>query len=196
MLPRFYQIIDDPSWLDRLCPQGLAFAQIRIKDKAPDEVASLVEASVQKARKYNCILVVNDHWQTAIRSGAEWVHVGQEDLDTVDLDAIRKAKIRIGISTHTEEELDRALACGPDYVALGPIFSPRGKQVAFDPQGLAPLRLWKSKLKIPLIAIGGIRLEQALDVYAAGADTICVVTDVLDAPSPEQRCSAWINLSG
>ena len=139
------------------------------------------------AGAHDCILVVNDYWQQAIDAGADWVHLGQEDLDTADVPALKAAGIRIGISTHTPDELDRALALDPDYVALGPIYEPRGKTVDHAPQGLDRIRQWKARIPCPLVAIGGIRLEQASGVYAAGADSICVITDVLKAADPEQR---------
>ncbi|WP_346909593.1 thiamine phosphate synthase [uncultured Roseibium sp.] len=196
MLPPFYLIVDDPSWLTRLCPVGLRFAQLRIKDKSLPETEKAIRDAVKIARGHDCILVVNDYWHQAIDAGADWVHLGQEDLDTADVAALKAAGIRIGISTHTPAELDRALALDPDYIALGPIYEPRGKIVDHAPQGLDRIRQWKARIPCPLVAIGGIRLEQAADVYAAGADSICVITDVLQATDPEQRCRDWLIEAG
>lgn len=192
MLPAFYLIVDDPVWLTRLCPVGLTFAQLRIKNRNPREIETAIRDALKIARAHDCILVINDYWQQAIDAGADWVHLGQEDLDTADISALKAAGIRIGISTHTSAELDRALALDPDYVALGPIYEPRGKMVDHAPQGLDRIREWKTRIPCPLVAIGGIRLEQASDVYAAGADSICVITDVLKATDPEQRCRDWL----
>ena len=192
MLHPFYLIVDAPNWLTRLCPAGLRFAQLRIKDKSAPEIAALIREGLAIARRYGCDLVINDYWQQAIAVGADWVHLGQEDLDTADIQAIKRAGIKIGISTHTPEELDRALDCDPDYVALGPIYEARGKKVDYAPQGLERIADWKQRLACPLIAIGGIRLEQAATVYAAGADSICVITDVLNAPDPEKRLQDWL----
>ncbi|MBD1545894.1 thiamine phosphate synthase [Labrenzia aggregata] len=196
MLPPFYLIVDDPSWLARLCPVGLKFAQLRIKDKSLPDISEAIRRGLEIARRYDCILVVNDYWQQAIDAGADWVHLGQEDLDTADVPALKRAGIRIGISTHTPAELERALALEPDYVALGPIFEPRGKTVDHAPQGLDRIREWKARIPCPLVAIGGIRVEQAAEVYAAGADSICVITDVLKAADPEQRCRNWLTEAG
>lgn len=192
-LPPFYLIVDHPDWLERLCPVGLRLAQLRLKDIDPEEIRGHCSAALAIARQHDCLLVVNDHWRAAIETGADWVHLGQEDLDTADLPALRRAGIKLGISTHTPLELDRALACDPDYVALGPIYKPRGKKVSHAPQGLARITEWKTRISCPLVAIGGIRLEQAPGVYAAGTDSICVITDVLNADDPEQRCRDWLN---
>ncbi|SHM05762.1 thiamine-phosphate diphosphorylase [Roseibium suaedae] len=194
VLDRFYLIIDSPEWLDRLCPEGLRLAQLRIKE--PDEtLPDLVSRTLRTARKYGCTLVINDHWQAAIDAGADWLHLGQEDLDTADIKAIRKAGLKLGLSTHTPEELDRALTFDPDYVALGPIFPARGKVVDYAPQGIARLSSWKARINVPLIAIGGIRIEHAESLFEAGADSICVITDVLADADPEARCRAWIAAS-
>lgn len=192
MLHPFYLIVDDPNWLTRLCPAGLRFAQLRVKDKPAPEVAALIRKGLAIARRYDCDLVINDYWQQAIAAGADWVHLGQEDLDTADIQAIKRAGIKIGISTHTPEELNRALDCDPDYVALGPIYEARGKKVDYAPQGLERIGIWKQRIACPLVAIGGIRLEQAAAVYAAGADSICIITDVLNAPDPEKRLQDWL----
>nr|WP_246476088.1 thiamine phosphate synthase [Roseibium litorale] len=177
--------------MDRLCPEGLRFAQLRIKE--PDgTLPQAVARTLEKARAYNCTLVINDHWQAAIDSGADWLHLGQEDLDTADIKAIRKSGLKLGISTHTPEELDRALGFEPDYIALGPIFPPRGKIVDYAPQGISRVSDWKARINVPLVVIGGIRLEHAESLLEAGADSICVITDVLADPDPEARCRAWI----
>ena len=195
VLAPFYQIIESSRWLERLCPQGLRLAQLRIKDKSIGDVQAMTAQALRTARSFGCTLVINDHWQTAIDLGAEWLHLGQEDLDTADLDTIRRAGIKLGISTHTPEELDRALRHDPDYIALGPIFPARGKRVDYAPQGISRISDWRKRISCPLVAIGGIRLEQAPEIYRAGADSICVITDVLQAPSPEERCLDWIRIS-
>ena len=87
-------------------------------------------------RTASAALVVNDYWRVAIDEGAPWVHLGQSDLDDADVGAIRKARVKLGVSTHDEAELERALKLEPDYVALGPIYFTRLKAMAFAPQGL------------------------------------------------------------
>jgi thiamine-phosphate pyrophosphorylase len=137
--------------------------------------------------------VVNDYWRAAIAAGAEHLHLGQEDLADADLDAIRKAKLTLGISTHDDAELATALAAKPDYVALGPIFPTTLKSMRFAPQGIPKITEWKRRVgNIPLVAIGGIKLEQAAEIFGAGADSIAVVSDVTQNADPDARVRAWL----
>jgi len=112
------------------------------------------------------------------------------------LKAIRAAGLTLGISTHDEEELETALRAGPDYVALGPIFPTTLKSMRFAPQGIARIAEWKKRVgDIPLVAIGGIKLEQAREIYGAGADSIAVVSDVTQSTDPDARVRAWLALN-
>ena len=192
MLPRFYLVIDRAHWLTRFLPLGLKLVQLRIKTMdAALRRAELSEA-IALCRKAGALLVVNDYWQEAIELGADWLHLGQEDLVGADLAAIRRAGIKLGISTHRHEELETALSADPDYVALGPIWPTTLKQMPFAPQGLDRIGEWKRLAKKPVVAIGGITLERAPSVYAAGADSIAVVSDVLSNADPEGRLTNWL----
>ena len=123
-------------------------------------------------RRSGAELVVNDHWRIAIDEGAPWVHLGQGDLDEADIIAVRKAGIRLGISTHDDAELVRAMSFVPDYVALGPIYPTILKAMAFPPQGLETIGVWKRRIgAIPLVAIGGLNVDRAKLCLAAGADS-------------------------
>ena len=125
--------------------------------------------------------------------GAEWVHLGQGDLDGADIPAIRRAGIKLGVSTHDDAELSRALALAPDYVALGPIYPTVLKAMAFAPQGLARIGEWKRRIgAIPLIAIGGLDVERGKLCLAAGADVVSVVTDITLNADPEGRTREWV----
>ncbi len=196
MLPRFYPIVPDAEWVGRLAAVGVRLIQLRMKDVAPEEIGASIRRSVETCRAHDCQLVVNDYWREAIDCGASFVHLGQGDLADADLAAIRKAGIKIGISTHSHEELDRALRADPDYVALGPIYETKLKVMPWRPQGLARIGEWKALSKKPLVAIGGITLERAPAVFEAGADSIAVVTDVVAHPNPEQRARDWLALAG
>ena len=133
-------------------------------------------------------LVVNDYWRAAIVAGAQHLHLGQEDLADADLKEIRAAKLTLGISTHDDEELEIALRAKPDYVALGPIFPTTLKSMRFAPQGIPKITEWKKRIgNIPLVAIGGIKFEQSAEIFAAGADSIAVVSDVTAECRP--RCA-------
>ena len=139
--------------------------------------------------------MVNDYWRAAIVAGAQHLHLGQEDLAEADLDAIRDASLTLGISTHDDDELETALRAKPDYIALGPIFPTTLKSMRFAPQGIAKITEWKKRIgDIPLVAIGGIKLEQAPAIFAAGADSIAVVSDVTQHADPDARVRAWLQI--
>ena len=193
-LDPFYLIVDDADWLSRLLPQGVKLVQLRVKDRAePDVRAQIVTAREMCARR-GAQLVVNDYWRLAIEEGCDFVHLGQGDLDAADIPALRRAGVRIGVSTHDEAELGRALSLGADYVALGPIYPTLLKQMDFAPQGLARLGAWKAQIgKTPLVAIGGLTPERAIAALAAGADSACVVTDILRNADPEARTREWLS---
>ncbi len=137
-------------------------------------------------------LVVNDYARCD-RRGRAWVHLGQGDLDDADVGAIRKAGVKLGVSTHDDAELVRALALAPDYVALGPIYFTRLKAMAFAPQGVEKIGVWKRRIgALPLVAIGGLNVERAKLCLAAGADVVSVVTDITLNADPEARAREWI----
>jgi thiamine-phosphate pyrophosphorylase len=190
---RFYPVADSVAWVRRLAGLGARTVQLRVKDLAHDEALALVREALAAAG--NAQLVVNDYWQAAIETKAAHVHLGQEDLAEADVGAIRRAGLTLGLSTHNEAELDKALSCDPDYIALGPIYPTAGKVVAFAPQGLARIPEWKKRIgAIPLVAIGGITLERAPAVYAAGADSVAVISDFTKASDPDARVRAWLAL--
>jgi len=135
------------------------------------------------------------HACEALQVGIAAVHLGQSDLDGADIAALRAAGIRLGISTHDRAELDRALALAPDYVALGPIHATQLKVMPWRPQGVSKLARWKLRIgSIPLVAIGGFTPERARDAFAQGADSVCVVTDVLRHPDPVARVREWLTV--
>lgn len=191
----FYPVVDDVRWVRRLLPLGVRTIQLRIKERSAAEVRRQIREALAVAADHgDCQMIVNDYWREAIREGAAWLHLGQEDLAGADLVAIRAAGIRLGVSTHSPEELADALDARPDYVALGPIYETTLKKMPWSPQGLARIGEWKARLACPLVAIGGITLERARAVLAAGADSIAVVSDVLRAPDPDGRTRAWLDL--
>jgi thiamine-phosphate pyrophosphorylase len=193
---RFYPVVDTLDWVRRLAALGIGTVQIRAKDLGLEEATSLVRQALAITRGTTTRLVVNDYWQAAIEAGAEHLHLGQEDLADADVPAIRKAGLTLGISTHDEAELETALRHEPDYVALGPIYPTTLKAMRFGPQGLARIGEWKRRIgAIPLVAIGGITLERGPGVFAAGADSIAVVSDVTQNPDPEARVRAWLDLA-
>lgn len=190
----FYPIVPSALWLERLAPLGVRTAQLRVKDRTEREIRQEIAAALLVAKDANCRLIVNDYWAAAIDLGATDVHLGQEDLATADLAALRKAGITIGISTHDEAELETALAADPAYVALGPIYETKLKAMKWSPQGLERIGAWKKRVgTLPLVAIGGITPERAGPVLAAGADSVAVITDFMTAPHPEARVRLWLD---
>jgi thiamine-phosphate pyrophosphorylase len=191
-LDPFYPILPDAAWVARIASEGARFIQLRVKDAPPTTVKTEIAEALKVASAHGCQLVVNDYWREAISLGADFVHLGQGDLAGADLGAIRSAGIKLGISTHSLDELDNALAADPDYVALGPIYPTKLKAMPWKPQGLGRIGEWRAKISCPLVAIGGITLERAPDVLAAGASSAAVVTDIVMSDNPKQRTRDWI----
>lgn len=192
-LDRFYPIFDSLPWLQRTLPLGVKLVQLRIKDTPEADILPIAQTAQALCRQHGATLVLNDYWRVAIEVGCDWLHVGQEDLDTADLTAIRRAGIKLGISTHDHAELDRALSLSPDYVALGPVYPTILKKMKWTQQGLERVTEWKCLIgDIPLIAIGGISVERAAGAFAAGADVVSAVTDITMNADPDGRTRAWL----
>ncbi len=190
---RFYPVVDSVAWVARLAALGVGTIQLRAKNLGEAEALRLVTDALAATSGTRAQLVVNDYWRAAIAGGAKHLHLGQEDLAEADLKAIRNAGLTLGLSTHDDEELATALRARPDYVALGPIFPTTLKSMRFAPQGIAKITEWKKRVgSLPLVAIGGIKLEQAAAIFAAGACSIAVVSDVTQNADPDARVRAWL----
>jgi thiamine-phosphate pyrophosphorylase len=192
-LDPFYLIVDSAAWIERLVPLGVNLVQLRIKTV---DVAGL-RAEISKAKalcaEHQCQLIVNDHWRLAIEEGCDFVYLGQEDLQTADLARIRAAGVRLGLSTHDHDELETAQAAKPDYIALGPVYPTILKKMKWAPQGLERISEWKRRVApTPLVAIGGLNPDRLDGVFAAGADSAAVVTDITLNDDPEARTREWI----
>lgn len=194
---KFYPVVDSVAWVARLALLGAGTIQLRAKSLGDAEALQTVTDALEVIKGTDAKLVVNDYWRAAIVAGAKHLHLGQEDLIDADLDEIRKAGLTLGISTHDDEELQIALAAEPDYIALGPIFPTTLKAMRFAPQGIPKITEWKRRIgdKIPLVAIGGIKFEQSAEIYAAGADSIAVVSDVTQHAEPDARVRQWLGQS-
>jgi thiamine-phosphate pyrophosphorylase len=193
VLDPFYLIVESAAWIARLLPSGVQLVQLRIKDMPDAAIRAEIKEAKALCEPHGAQLVVNDFWQHAIDAGCDFIHLGQGDLATADLCAIRRAGIKFGVSTHDEAELSRALDVSPDYIALGPVYPTILKAMVFAPQGLARIPEWKKKIgKIPLVAIGGITLERVTGVLQAGADSAAVVTDISRNSDPDQRARDWV----
>ncbi len=190
---RFYPVVDSVAWVARLTRLGVGTIQLRAKNLNDAAALQIVSDALEVTRGTPTKLVVNDYWRAAIVAGAKHLHLGQEDLVDADLKAIRDAGLTLGLSTHDDEELATTLRAKPDYVALGPIFPTTLKSMRFKPQGIAKITEWKKRVgNIPLVAIGGIKLEQAGEIFAAGANSIAVVSDVTQNADPDARVRQWL----
>jgi thiamine-phosphate pyrophosphorylase len=190
---RFYPVVDSVAWVARLALLGVGTIQLRAKNLSSADALQTVKDALEVIRGTNAKLVVNDYWRAAIEAGAKHLHLGQEDLVDADVPAIRAAGLTLGLSTHDDAELETALAAQPDYVALGPIFPTTLKSMRFAPQGIPKITEWKKRVgDLPLVAIGGIKLEQAPEIFAAGADSIAVVSDVTQNADPDKRVKQWL----
>ncbi len=194
-MERFYLIVGHVARLELLVPQGVHLVQLRIKDQPSSEIYRQIARARDICAVHGTQLVVNDYWKAALDLNCRFVHLGQEDMDNADFTALKRAGVRYGLSTHDDAELERALALDPAYVALGPVYPTLLKKMKWGPQGLARVRDWKSRTgRVPLVAIGGLTPERAPGVFAAGADSVAVVTDIQQAKDPEARVRDWLKV--
>ena len=179
----------------QLCDGGSDLIQLRAKKSSPDEIRAIAEKILPVTRRANIGLVINDHLEIARDLGAEFCHLGQEDFFDAGHKAVSalrtpNSELRIGLSTHSPEQAKRALAAGPDYIAIGPVFATGTKPTA-KPVTLEYVRWAAENVTVPWFAIGGINLENLGDVLAAGAKRICVVSAILNAPDVAKACAEF-----
>lgn len=178
-----YPVVDSVEWIARLLEAGVRTIQLRIKDQQDEAVEPTIVEAIALGKRYQARLFINDYWRLAIKHHAYGVHLGQEDLDVANLNAIREAGLRLGVSTHDDAELDRALAIRPSYIALGHIFPTQTKAMPSEPQGLSELQRHIARLKgVSTVAIGGISIARAPEVLATGVGSIAVVSAITQAP--------------
>ena len=187
-----YAVLPDAAWVARMAQAGVPTVQLRFKSTDLDAVRREVRAAVQAVKGTNSLLFINDHWRIAIEEDAYGVHLGQEDMDEAQLETIRQAGLRLGLSTHGYGELLRAQAVSPSYLALGAVFPTTLKKMKTAPQGLGRLggyaRLMQGR---SLVAIGGIDLNAVPDVMRTGVGSIAVVRAITAAEQPEQAALAF-----
>lgn len=201
----FYPVVHDAAWVQRLLGWGVRTVQLRFKadSQAPADIEREVNAAVQAGRKVpGAQVFINDHWQLALAAGAYGVHLGQEDLtdlEGADIEALRRAGLRLGLSTHTPAELARAHAVQPSYLAIGPIYPTTLKVMPYAPVGLERLKAWTAlATPYPVVAIGGISLERLPGVLAClGGDNdgAAVVSAVTLAADPQQAALTGLRLA-
>lgn len=192
-----YPVVDSVTWIERLLQAGVKTLQLRIKDKRDEDVEPDVANAIALGRSFGARLFINDYWQLAIKHQAYGVHLGQEDLETTDLSAIRNAGLRLGVSTHDDMEIDMALAARPSYIALGHVFPTQTKQMPSAPQGLEQLTRHIERLAdYPTVAIGGISLERVPAVLKTGVGSVAVVSAITQAANWQAATAQLLQLAG
>jgi hydroxymethylpyrimidine kinase / phosphomethylpyrimidine kinase / thiamine-phosphate diphosphorylase len=190
-----YAVVDSAAWVHRVLAAGIRTVQLRIKDPTDPTLSAQIAESVAAAKVTpGAQLFINDHWQLALQHGAYGVHLGQEDLEQVDLDALRNAEVRLGLSTHSYWEVARAWALRPSYIACGPIFATQSKDMSWIPQGLDNLRYWAHMLPLPVVGIAGIDASNVAEVAATGVASAAVISAISKATDPEQACAELVRV--
>ena len=192
-LDPFYLIVDSADWIEKLIPLGVKLVQLRMKNVPLEVLHQHIQRAKLVCKQFHCQLIINDYWKAAIEEKCDFIHLGQEDLVDANVDKIKKAGLKLGVSTHDASELNKALAVKPDYVALGPVYQTILKKMKWQPQGLEKVTRWKKLVgDLPLVAIGGLNPERAKAVLEAGADSAAVVTDIALNENPEDRVKQWL----
>lgn len=186
-----YAVVDSFDWVRRVLAAGIRTVQLRIKDAQEPTLPAHMQASIALAAQTpGAQLFINDHWELALRLGAYGVHVGQEDLANVNLDALRRAGVRLGVSTHSYWEVARAWGLRPSYIACGPIYATQSKDMPWIPQGLDNLRYWAGLLPVPVVGIAGIGVANMAEVAVQGVAGAAVIAAITAAADPEQACQS------
>nr|WP_210327915.1 thiamine phosphate synthase [Bartonella sp. W8122] len=192
-LDPFYLIVDSADWIEKLIPLGVKLVQLRMKNVPLEVLHQHIQRAKLVCKQFHCQLIINDYWKAAIEEKCDFIHLGQEDLVDANVEKIKKAGLKLGVSTHDASELNKALAVKPDYVALGPVYQTILKKMKWQPQGLEKVTRWKKLVgDLPLVAIGGLNPERAKAVLEAGADSAAVVTDIAMNENPEDRVKQWL----
>lgn len=188
-----YPVVDSVEWIDRLSRCGVKTIQLRMKDQAQPVLRAAIREAVAICKAKEIALFINDHWELAIEEQAYGVHLGQEDLQTANLEQIAAAGLRLGTSNHCYSEIAISHGIKPSYIALGPVYATTTKEMVFEPLGIQKLQQWVDLLseKYPLTAIGGINLERADDVLWTGVGSCAVVTAVTEAEDIDKTVSSF-----
>ncbi len=175
-----YPVVQRAYKLEALYQAGITTAQLRVKDMQDEILEAEIIEAIKISKAYNARLFVNDFWELAIKHKAYGIHLGQEDLLEADIGAIYHAGIRLGISTHTTDEIQIALDIEPSYVAIGPIYETNSKKMVYNSVGIEDLIRWSKNVDYPIVAIGGINLETIQNVLdTQAADGVAMIAGVL-----------------
>lgn len=182
-----YAVLPDADWVARMAQAGVPTLQLRFKSDDAGQVHRQIKASVRAVQGTPSLLFINDHWQAAIEAGAYGVHLGQEDMDAANIGQIRRAGLRLGLSSHGYAEMLKADAHSPSYIAMGAVYATTLKRMVTPPQGPSRLAQYaKLMADYPLVAIGGIDDGKLGAVLASGVGSVAVVRAITGAAKPEQ----------
>jgi thiamine-phosphate diphosphorylase len=176
-----YPVVDRADKLKPLYELGITTVQLRTKNAfSGQDLEEEVKEAVAISKCYHARFFLNDFWQLAIKYKAYGVHLGQEDIQKADIEAIHRNGLRLGISTHTPKEINIALGFEPSYLAIGPIYEPISKKLTYAPVGIEDLKKWAKNVEYPIVAIGGITIDNIADVASTqAASGIAMISDVL-----------------
>ena len=182
---------------DAFLGAGVRIVQLRMKGAPTEQVAAAIDAILPRVRAAGATLVLNDHVTLAARYEGVGAHVGQGDLDAAEARALLGPDRLLGLSTHCLADLHRAAALPIDYVGFGPVFTAAGKhrqagdrRPVMEPRGIAGLKAALDVATVPLVAIGGIDMDNLADVLGAGARCVAVISAVTAAPDPRTAACA------
>jgi thiamine-phosphate pyrophosphorylase len=199
--PKLYVILDQAllqapatQCADQLLAAGVRLVQYRHKTGSARESLHTSRELVSIAMPHCAQVIVNDRPDIAVLAGAAGVHVGQDDLDVEQARNLVGSAKWVGVSTHNVEQFRRAAATSADYIAVGPVFGTSSKANPDPIVGLALIRQVRALTAKPIVAIGGITLERAPEVIAAGADSIAVISDILRASQPGERARGYLEV--
>lgn len=202
MFPSLYAVLDQHlmktpvvECAKDLVAAGVELVQYRAKDLSPGAYFATCSRLAEALASGNARLIINDRPDIAVMVGAGGVHVGQDDLTPGDARKICGSGRWVGVSTHNLDQVRAALNAPVDYIALGPIFSTSTKKKPDPVVGTSLIREARKLTQKPIVAIGGITLDRAPEVYAAGADAVAVIRDLFDSPDPVARAREFLALA-
>ena len=176
-----YPLVDRAYKLKTLYELGITTAQLRTKDLKNEALENEIKKAIEISKQYKARLFINDFWELAIKHKAYGIHLGQEDLETANLEEIHHAGIRLGVSTHTTKEIEMALSIEPSYLAIGPIFETTSKVVNYNTVGTGELAKWSKSVHYPIVAIGGINLSNIKNIInIKTVDGIAIISEILE----------------
>jgi thiamine-phosphate pyrophosphorylase len=204
LFPALYAILDATPTLsfesalafaDKLASAGVELLQLRAKNLTPRQFHDLAQALISGLASHPVRVIINDRPDIAALAGAHGVHLGQEDLPVANARKICPSPQWVGVSTHSLEQLRAADLTSADYIAVGPVFPTVTKENPDPVIGIEFLRAARKITRKPLVAVGGITVQSAGEVFRAGADSVAVISDLALAPDPAQRAREYLAIA-